>query len=100
MDEVRCPLCGENRTVSPNESFNCLNCETEITTDNDARISKVKVHPERLVSKLKSLTDKGKKAEAEMLLHTLTSRAMSDNDNRVRVTKARDMFAEWLSKHR
>lgn len=98
MDKVLCPLCETPRTVSPNESFNCLNCETEIHTDNNARISKVQVRPERLLAKLKSLTSRGKKADAERLLNTLIAKA--DHDNLSRVTKARDMFMEWLSKRR
>lgn len=109
---ISCPLCGESRTVKPNESFNCLNCKTEITTDNDARISNVKVRPEHLLTKLKSLASRGETAQAEALLSTLlssttkqriTTSIFDDNtnhDNLSRVTKARDMFAEWLSKRR
>ena len=98
MSEIYCPLCGKSRTVSPNELLNCLCCTAEIRTDNEARIAKVQIRPERLFAELKSLASRGKESEAEALLDTLLSNTMYDNDNRVRVTKARDMFAQWLSR--
>lgn len=100
MYKVRCPLCGENRTVSPNELFNCSNCETEIHTDNNARISKVQVRPERLLPKLKSLTSEGKKEDAERLLKTLLANTISDSDNHAKVIEVGNMFEKWLSKRR
>lgn len=90
----------KKRTASKNTSFECGLCTAELGINNDAIVTRVKVYPNRLLNKLKSLASRGKAADAERLLNTLLLNTKSDSDNYTRVIKARDMFAEWLSKRR
>ncbi len=100
MNKIKCRLCGTPKTVSQNESFHYSYCTAEITINNDGEILKEQIRPSRLLAKLKSLTDREKEADAERLLNTLLINTISDSYNYAKVIKARDMFAEWLSKRR